>query len=82
MSQITCLKHEFVAQSHSGDGTPNGYVLLEFDNSRAVALDHNGITDFGDYQKAEAATPEQPYVCGFISWAEIFERECRATPYL
>ncbi len=72
MAQVTCCKHEFVAESYSDKGEANGYVLLEFDNARAVALAHDGITDLGDYRKAQAATPEQPYVYGFVSWDEIF----------
>jgi hypothetical protein len=73
MSEILCKGHDFIAEGHAIDGTPLGYVVLELDNGRALAIDHDGVTDLGDYKLAESAPPENPVIYGFVSWAELLE---------
>jgi hypothetical protein len=73
MSEILCKGHDFIAEGHASDGTPLGYVVLELDNDRALAVDNEGITDLGDFQAAQSATSESPVIYGFFSWSELLE---------
>jgi hypothetical protein len=73
MDEVFCTAHDFIADEHAQDGTPLGHVVLELSNTRALAIDYEGITDLGDFHAIQSATPENPVVYGFISWAELLE---------
>ena len=73
MDKILCEKHDFIAEEHTAEGRGLGYAVLGLSNSRALAIDYEGITDLGDFQAVQSATPENPVVYGFVSWAELLE---------
>lgn len=61
---ITCLKHDFIAEGHDDDGTPTGYIVLEFSNERSAIVTHEGITDVRD--------AESTVLHGYLSWDDVF----------